>query len=159
MPSIWWVNQGKTFAQEMAGGFLWAPLRDQRGRVQRHWETLAEVRAGDVIVHYARGAVRALSRARSAGRPARRPAGFLDAGTREDGRLVEVDVYRLAQAIPRDRVAGAIAALALLDGPVLGSGGVRQGYLWRFSPAGLRILRAASAEEWPGWAEAAWHAP
>ena len=59
---VWWVNQGLTYHQEQAGGFLWAPRRNQGGRAFRHWDTLAEVKAGDVIVHYCRGGNRSRGR-------------------------------------------------------------------------------------------------
>jgi hypothetical protein len=158
-PAVWWVNQGATFRQELAGGFLWAPLLNEGGRPEQHWETLAEVRAGDIIVHYARGAIVALGRARSGGRPAPRPEGFRDAGTRTAGRLVEVECHSLPHPIPRGRVADRLGGLAIPGGPIARNGAVKQGYLWRFGPAGLRILREAAPDPWPPWAEAVVTAP
>ena len=150
---VWWVNQGLTYHQEQADGFLWAPRRSQGGRAFRHWDTLAEVKAGDVIVHYCRGAVVALSRALADGQPSARPEGFTDAGSEREGRLVRTEYFVLRHPIPRDRVAAKIHALSIPDGPIAKTHAVKQGYLWRFSPAGLRILRAASPDEWPEWAE------
>ena len=151
--NVWWVNQGLTYEQERAGGFLWAPVRSQSGRMQRHWDTLAEVKTGEVIVHYRQGAVVALSRVIAGGQPSPRPEGFEDAGSERDGRIVRTEYFVLRQPISRDQVASRIRALDIQDGPIARTNVVRQGYLWRFSPAGLRILRQASPEEWPEWAE------
>lgn len=60
---VWWVNQGFSFQVERQGGYLWAPITDQRGAVPSHWETLSEVEEDDLIVHYREGHVRAVSRA------------------------------------------------------------------------------------------------
>lgn len=32
----WWVNQGATYEQERAGGFLWAPMKSKSGQTFRH---------------------------------------------------------------------------------------------------------------------------
>lgn len=50
--AYWWVSQNKTFAEERAGGYLWAPIRDQAGRRPHHWASMEEVRPGDVIFSY-----------------------------------------------------------------------------------------------------------
>ena len=151
--NVWWVNQGLTYEQERAGGFLWAPLRGKSGQTFHHWDTLAEVKADDVIVHYNRGAVVALSRAIADGQPSPRPQGFEDAGSEPDGRIVRAEYFVLRHPIPRDRVASQIRAHNIRLGPITKTNVVKQGYLWRFSPAGLRILRETSPEEWPDWAE------
>ena len=67
-PNVWWVNQGKTFRHESAAGYCWAPLRDRRGAYPPHWRRMEEVRAGDIVLHYSDGFVRAISRPRSTAR-------------------------------------------------------------------------------------------
>src|SRR5579859_2677606 len=57
--NVWWVNQGQTYERERDGGYLWAPIRNKRGGTEIHWETMAEVRENDLIVHYCQGQVRA----------------------------------------------------------------------------------------------------
>jgi len=62
-PAVWWVNQGQSYRQEAAGGYLWAPIKNKRGAAERHWDHMDEVHAGDLIVHHSDGAIRAVSRA------------------------------------------------------------------------------------------------
>lgn len=121
--SIWWVNRHRTFRQgltdqeERARGALWAPLWDKRGRTRRHWETLAEVRAGDLIVHYSRGrtfrrgAVRAIGRALADGRAAPKPAGTRDPSGTDRGHAVRVECRALSRPGP-DLPAIPVAAVA-----------------------------------------------
>jgi hypothetical protein len=45
------VFQGKTFAQESKGGYIWAPLTSASGRSFQHWDKLLEVKPGDIIFH------------------------------------------------------------------------------------------------------------
>ncbi len=73
--SVWWVNQGATFAKERDGGFLWAPMLNKAGRPQYHWDTMDEVREGDIVLHYSNGSLRAVSRVSAAARPAPNPLG------------------------------------------------------------------------------------
>jgi hypothetical protein len=57
----WWVNQGTTFDAEHAGGYVWAPQRGEGGRTVAHHQNVAQLRPGDLVLHYAKGLVRALS--------------------------------------------------------------------------------------------------
>ncbi len=50
--AYWWVSQNKTYRYERAGGYLWAPVRDQSGRTPQHWRTMLDVQPGDVIFSY-----------------------------------------------------------------------------------------------------------
>ena len=63
--AYWWVSQNKTFEEERAGGYLWAPVRDQAGRRPHHWATMEEVRPGDVIFSYVGQQIPAVSVATS----------------------------------------------------------------------------------------------
>jgi 5-methylcytosine-specific restriction enzyme B len=60
--SYWWVNQGRTFADELSAGFLWCSMVDRGGRTPWHWRTMTSIRDGDLVLHYARGQVHAVSR-------------------------------------------------------------------------------------------------
>jgi len=72
----WWVSQNRTWKQESSGGYLWAPLIGKGGRVPFHWETMREVRPGDLIFHYVRGQIVAMSQARSVAYHSPRPSEF-----------------------------------------------------------------------------------
>lgn len=126
-PSVWWVNQGATYAKERDGGFLWAPMLNKAGRPQYHWETMDEVREGDVVLHYSNGSLRAASRVIAAARPAPNPLG--DQTWEESGRLVETQYEELNEPV----ALGAIdeGARIAQGSPFTVSGSVQQVYLVR----------------------------
>lgn len=125
--SVWWVNQGATYAKERDGGLLWAPMLNKAGRPQHHWETMDEVREGDVVLHYSNGSLRAVSRVSAAAKPAPNP---LDNESWDSaGRLVETRYQELNEPI----ALGAIdeAARIKQGSPFTVSGSVQQVYLVR----------------------------
>lgn len=143
--SVWWVNQGATYTKERDGGFLWAPMLNKAGRPQYHWDTMDEVREGDVVLHYSNGALRAASRVTAAARPAPNP---LDDQSWDDaGRLVEAQYEELNEPV----------ALAAIDesarirqgSPFTVAGSVQQVYLVRLQDAFVYEL----AQQFPELAE------
>ncbi|MCZ8382246.1 hypothetical protein O6P37_25575 [Mycobacterium sp. CPCC 205372] len=126
-PSVWWVNQGATYAKERDGGFLWAPMLNKAGRPQYHWDTMDEVREGDVVLHYSNGSLRAASHVTAAARPAPNPLD--DQAWEAAGRLVESQYQELNEPV----------ALAAIDegarikqgSPFTVAGSVQQVYLVR----------------------------
>ena len=60
--NVFFAAQGNSYEIERDGGFLWAPQRNRNGGAPMfYWETLKEVEAGNIILHYARGNFRAIS--------------------------------------------------------------------------------------------------
>lgn len=140
--SVWWVNQGATYTKERDGGFLWAPMLNKAGRPQYHWDTMDEVREGDVVLHYSNGSLRAASRVTAAARPAPNP---LDDQSWDDaGRLVEAQYEELNEPV----------ALAAIDegarirqgSPFTVAGSVQQVYLVRLQDAFVYELAQQFAE-------------
>ncbi|AFM15609.1 hypothetical protein Mycch_0792 [Mycolicibacterium chubuense NBB4] len=123
--SVWWVNQGATYTKERDGGFLWAPMLNKAGRPQYHWETMDEVREGDVVLHYSNGALRAASHVSAAARPAPNPLD--DKSWDEAGRLVETQYQELNEPV----ALGAIDEGARIrqGSPFTSTGSVQQVYL------------------------------
>lgn len=59
---VFFAAQGATYEIERDGGFLWAPQRNKNGGPPMfYWETLTQVSAGNIVLHYARGNFRAIS--------------------------------------------------------------------------------------------------
>ena len=56
---FWWVNQGKTFKQEVQAGYLWSPKVDRNGAFNYSYQTMTLVEPGDVIFSYADSQIRA----------------------------------------------------------------------------------------------------
>ena len=126
-PSFWWVNQGATYARGRDEGFLWAPKLNKKGRPEHHWDSMDEVRVGDVVLHYSNGYLRAVSHASRDARPASNP---LNGQAWENaGRLVETQYQELNEPIPLS----AIDENSRLKhgSPFTVSGSVQQGYLFR----------------------------
>jgi 5-methylcytosine-specific restriction protein B len=125
--SVWWVNQGATYAKERDGGFLWAPMLNKAGRPLYHWDTMDEVREGDVVLHYSNGSLRAASHVTAPARPAQNPLD--DQAWEVEGRLVELQYQELNEPV----------ALAAIDegarirqgSPFTVTGSVQQVYLVR----------------------------
>lgn len=95
--SVWWVNQGGSYTKERDGGFLWAPMLNKAGRPQYHWDTMDEVHAGDVVLHYSNGSLRAASHVSAAARPAPNPLD--DQSWDEAGRLVKTQYRELNEPV------------------------------------------------------------
>lgn len=60
MKKYWWVNHKQTYAQEVNGGYMWSPVRERDGKFSKFYHNMRLVRAGDFVISYAGGSVRAL---------------------------------------------------------------------------------------------------
>jgi hypothetical protein len=49
MPSYWTVNQGKTYKDEIPGGFVWAPITNKAGSKLQIYTNLTLIKKGDII--------------------------------------------------------------------------------------------------------------
>lgn len=58
---VFLVNQGKTWKQERAGGFLWSPQLDKAGHNNAGYLLMRSVNKGDYILHNKGGAIAAIS--------------------------------------------------------------------------------------------------
>lgn len=124
------MNQGQTFAAERRDGFLWAPKTGKNGRSFGHWQTMSMVRPSDVVLHYAKGAVRAISRATASASDAPRPSSLPDGVWDQLGWLLPVDMNDLAQPITLDEIPPMMRYQQAQ--PMFNQhGGVVQGYLYQ----------------------------
>lgn len=53
----WWVNHKQTFLQEFGGKYVWCPKLRSDGYVNHFYETVREVKPGDLVLSYANAAV------------------------------------------------------------------------------------------------------
>jgi 5-methylcytosine-specific restriction enzyme B len=156
-PKVWWVNQGETYGPAREAGAIWAPMLNKAGRPERHWETLAAVKRGDIILHYSNGCLRAVGTAEGPATPAHNPYNKADWG--RDGRLIPVHYDVLREAIPLAAIPHSVRTSA--GGPFTSTGNVQQGYLFEVSNPLLDVLvrdfpelRAAAPWYEPGPVEA-----
>lgn len=149
-PNVWWVNQGTTIQAEKEDGILWAPLLNTQGRKLYHWETMKEVKEGDIILHYSNKAIRYVSQVTDAAVEAPKPGSMANTSWQEAGRLVRTKYVELSPPIALQQFNQQIMQLNLTQGPLHSGGGVNQGYLFRFSRQGLQVLQSLTAEvNWP----------
>lgn len=96
MKKFWWVNHKQTFNHEVQGGFIWCPKRKANGAQNHFYETVREVRPGDIVLSYAFAAVQAAGIARTYCYSCPQPDEFGRIGTAWDikGWRVDVDFQR-----------------------------------------------------------------
>lgn len=149
-PNIWWVNQGSSLTDEREKGILFAPLRSKDGRVIQHWETMKELKVGDIVVHYANNALRYVSKITSRAIETENPH---EQEKHKRGRLAKTDYYELNPVVDIQGIAQRILELDISQGPIDSSGRAKQGYLFRFNYEGLKFIQESQpSTTWPEWA-------
>ncbi len=58
------VMQGETYQEEHSAGVLWTPQIDKSGMVPHSWNRMQELKKGDIVFHYVKGLLVAISRVR-----------------------------------------------------------------------------------------------
>lgn len=151
---VWWVNQGQTLHLESKEGTLWAPTHAKDGKTIYHWETMKEVQTGDIVLSYASGALRFVSEVISEAVEADRPDSFKEDAWYKTGYLVNLKYHELNPPIDLTRFVGELQKKPIKQGPIDSTGGVKQGYLFRFTQEGLAVIQQAQPEtEWPEFAK------
>ncbi|MFD3259576.1 McrB family protein [Paenibacillus lentus] len=150
MPNIWWVNQGSNLNKEHEEGILRAPLVGKGGRSLYHWDTMDEVKKGDIILHYANGSLRYISKVTEDSINTKMPSSMSNSMLNEQGRLIRTEYFPIEPNIPLISFSKEILNLNIYQGPIHSGGGVKQGYLFRFSIRGLNIIQSHSPNvAWP----------
>jgi len=148
--NVWWVNQGRTFQQELEEGILWAPTTNSEGRSFFHWDIMKEVKVGDLILHYSNGALRCISQVEQEAIIAPKPESMAKSGWQEEGRLIKTSYHMLEPAIPFQIFVEPVKQLQIPQGPVNSANRVNQGYLFRFTPQALSIIQSLTPHvNWP----------
>ncbi|MFC0340776.1 HNH endonuclease [Paracoccus niistensis] len=96
--SFWWVNNKKTFTQEIEGNYLWSPRKQKGGKRSAFYDNMQRVRPGDVVFVYANVHIRAVGECVAPAVRAPKPIEFGAAGNAwgEDGWLVRVNFTRIS---------------------------------------------------------------
>lgn len=145
--SVWWVNQGQSYSRAIAGNYLWAPKRNKDGRTFVHWTNMARLAPGDQVIHYANGAVRAISRVTAPARDAERPEEEADSAWEKDGLLVEIHATVLPDPVALSALPEALRAPGV--GPFTSVSSVKQGYLWELPETLAEGFRSHFSDVWP----------
>lgn len=124
--NFWWVNQSSNFDLVYEDGTLWAAAKGRDGQQVAHWQNLEKVRPGDLVIHYSRPEIRAVSRVVTMPTYSYPPDGYGDIPADTPGTLVLTSPLH-ERKIPRE------TALQVLDhgvGPVTSEGRLRHGYFF-----------------------------
>ena len=100
----WWVNQNQTYRFEVPGGFLWSPKTRADGGRNHFYETMQEVRPGDVVFSFCDTFIRAIGIVQRQAETTPKP-NFRTAGSNwsDTGWFVEVEFAELSNPIrPKD---------------------------------------------------------
>ena len=147
MRKFWWVNQGKTYTQEKTDGIIWAPQEDKTGNTPFHWQNVSKVREGDIVFHYSRGFVLAVSEANENAKAAPKPASLEDREWSQTGWIARVHYRQFQSKIPLAKIGRRIVDLALSHGPLNRHAAVNQGYLFEISEEAAQIITSKLSPE------------
>lgn len=123
---IFKVHQGKTFQQEYTGRFVWAPASGIH-----HHEKMTDIHEGDIIFHYANGALVAISEAMSNWFHCPQPASLAGFGYGIDGYCAKVRYQMLTAPFSLDPLrASIISSRAGIYSSFDSNGDACQGYMY-----------------------------
>ena len=54
----WWVNHKQTSKQELAGGYLWSPVRESKGARSQFYDNMRVAEPGDAVLSFSGGVIR-----------------------------------------------------------------------------------------------------
>jgi len=92
--NYWWVNQKRTFVQEVGDGdgYLWSPKRQADGKRHFSYEFMRKIRQGDIVFSYANSAIMAIGVAQTHHYSFPKPNEFGNAGANWSNEGWKVDV-------------------------------------------------------------------
>lgn len=127
---FFFVFQNKSYKEEKQGEYLWAPKRDRKGHKVAHWERIADVKKGDLIIHSVGRQICAISVAQNDSgtetRPKELPSNWTDVGWMVDTKYYEIE--RPLQV--SDHIDQLLKLQPKKHGPFNIKGGGKQGYLF-----------------------------
>jgi hypothetical protein len=143
--NVWWCNQGHSWREERAEEVVRGSDRTSNATFRR---TIAEVRAGDLIVHYHDSHVVAISRAKEHGRYSDAlPEGY------DSGWEFRTEYHDLTPGIHRDAFRHEITIPSGTGFAFNVKRDVNPGYFYRFSAEGLAVVlsHAPVTTRLPSW--------
>lgn len=147
----WWVNQNQTHKFEVLGGFLWSPKRRSDGVRHYFYDTMAEVRRGDIVFSFYGSQIQAVGVVQQPAVTAPKPD-FRSAGSNwaDVGWFVEVEFAAVARPFrPADFIHEIRPLLSVKYAPLTSNGrGVQNVYLTEISrELGSLLLRLSDTSE------------
>lgn len=128
MTKFWWLNESKTWKEGVERGAAWAPLVDAGGGRPAHWERMDEAKVEDIVFHYVRGQIRAVSRVVAPAHHATNP--YRTNNWQDMGRTLRLTYEQLPVAIPLQAIPINLRNVGETGTPFEKDGGVIQGYFF-----------------------------
>ena len=104
----WWVNHKQTSKLEIAGGFLWSPMRKANGARNQFYENMRLASPADMVISFANAQIRHVGIVTDFAIPAPKPPAFGNAGRNWDknnGWFLPIAWHALAKALtPKQRI-------------------------------------------------------
>lgn len=148
----WWVNQNQTYEFEVPGGFLWSPKTRADGARNYFYQTMEEVRLGDLVFSYYGTKIQAIGIVQRQAVTAPKP-NFRAAGSNwsDVGWYVEVEFKELKNPIkPKEYMNEIGPLLADKYAPLQSNGNGLQGiYLTEISSKFGELLLLLSQADLP----------
>lgn len=89
-----WVNQGKSYKEERAGSYLWAPTKNKANHKLFHWENMKKLKPFDIVFNYKNGFIVGYCVVRSSYFLESQPDKYnVDVEWRNEGYMVNADYY------------------------------------------------------------------
>lgn len=126
--SVFWVFQNKTYYEEKRGGFLWSPKYTINGRRHPGYESMKEVKPGDVIIHGYKTNIVAISLAKSHCFSSNRPS-IAFSEWAEDGWKIECEYFEFPFELSTDSICNMLYDLQPGNGPLIAPKTGKQQYL------------------------------
>jgi putative restriction endonuclease len=125
----WWVNQNQTYRHEVPGGYLWSPVKRADGARNYFYDTMTEVRPGDLVFSFADTHVKAVGVATHQAEPSVKPNFGTAGGNWSDyGWLVQVEFQELGHPVhPKSHMDQLAPLLPAKYAPLLPNGNGLQG--------------------------------
>jgi len=117
----WWVNHKKTFKFEIAGGFLWSPMRNKNNARNQFYDNMRLASPGDAVISYSHGEICNIGLVASLASPQPKPSAFGTAGDywSEQGWCLPVKWQTLAKpVIPKEKIESLRKVLPLKYSPI-----------------------------------------
>ena len=146
--NCWWVNQGKTFAVESKGSYVWAPQKNSKGSILSHWANVSKLRVDQKILHYANGQIRAVGVVLEDAVDAPRPEELPTEPWETDGRYAHVEYRILDRPIALSEIREEWRKAEA--NPFNSRGGVREGYMFPLNDEFCRKLEESFPSEFGG---------
>lgn len=131
---FWWFNQGGSYDIEKNGNFIFAPLFDRKGTIPSHWRSLRKVKKNDIIFHYCKGLLKAISLVTTSASQTKHPA------DNTDGLLIKTDYFELPDPIPLNEIS---KDSRFKEHPFDKNGEVNQGYLFPLTSEFVKKILAS----------------